>query len=353
MVADPTSPIVAADTQRDDLSLIESPHECLALVTAIADGARHRLAKLAAVVGGGPSASSIERVVTALDAFRQAGMALAFDADAVSAHPFIALESGALERSAPGWRVHLMGSTSSTNTDLSNAVRREAAFATPRLVTTEFQIAGRGRLGRRWSAVPGASLTASFALPIERPLAQIDGVTLVCGLALREVVAAHRVTAELKWPNDLVCRGRKLGGILVEAHATDTGTALVVGIGLNVGKRESIAFDGNNLPSTDLAQCDGHELDRNRIVGEIAAALLTRLALFAREGFVPFVEEWNRADALRDRHVALHAATGDRSAGPRLGIARGVDARGALLVDVDGALTRVISGDVSVRAIDR
>jgi BirA family biotin operon repressor/biotin-[acetyl-CoA-carboxylase] ligase len=280
-------------------------------------------------------------------------MALTFDADAVRAHPFTVLDRDALERSAPGWLVHLVGSASSTNSDLSNAVRRETAFSRPRLLATEFQFAGRGRLGRRWSAVPGASLTASFALPLERRLSEIDGVTLVCGLAVRDVVAAHRVAAGLKWPNDLVSSGRKLGGILVEAHATDAGTALVIGIGLNVGSRESIALDGSNLPPTDLAQCNGHDLDRNRIVGEIAAALRARLAVFARHGFEPFVDEWNRADSLRNRHVALHASSGDRATDPRLGIARGVDVRGALLVDLDGVRTRVISGDVSVRAADR
>jgi BirA family biotin operon repressor/biotin-[acetyl-CoA-carboxylase] ligase len=89
------------------------------------------------------------------------------------------------------------------------------------VVVTDHQTAGRGRLGRRWEAPPGSALLASFVEP-RRSLA-----------SLRAGVAAARACGEqvrLKWPNDLLLEGRKLGGILVETH----GDSCVVGIGINL-----------------------------------------------------------------------------------------------------------------------
>ena len=359
MVAQPSSPIVAADAPCGPSPIVECPDQCLALLQALADGRQHRFDALASLFAdpndrGDPT--SIARVTDAIEAFRSSGMRLVHDHESVRAHPFTPLANAALEKSAAGWDVRLVGSTASTNTDLSRTVRGATGFVGPRLVATEFQSAGRGRLGRRWSSTPGASLTASFALRVERSLARIDGATLVCGLAVRDVIAASGVPASLKWPNDILVDDCKLGGILVEAHDAGSATILVVGVGLNVGAREPIEVDQAALPDTDLERCGGRMLDRNQLIGQVGGALRARLAVFATSGFAPFIDEWNGVDALRDRAVllqpALHAAS-DSPPRSRSGVARGVDLGGALCVDVDGVRTRVVSGDISVRPAGR
>ncbi len=123
---------------------------------------------------------------------------------------------------------------------------------------------------------------------------------------------------------------------------------LVVGVGLNVGAVAGTPEHG--LPATDLAHAGARSLDRNALVVDVAAALERRLARFARDGFAPFVDEWNAADAFHDAAVTLQGIGGARDA-DRSGIARGVDGGGALLLDDAGVRRRFISGEVSLRPV--
>jgi BirA family biotin operon repressor/biotin-[acetyl-CoA-carboxylase] ligase len=173
----------------------------------------------------------------------------------------------------------------------------------------------------------------------------------MCGLAVCEVLARHGIGAGLKWPNDLLVDGRKLGGILVEVHPKrDDETIVVIGIGINVrrdGARDAFLGErADALAATDLKSAGAREpLDRNELVAELADALVGRLARFATHGFAPFQEEWNALDAYRDRVVAL-ASHGDASAH---GVARGVDAQGRLCLDTDAGPRRVVAGEFSLR----
>jgi BirA family biotin operon repressor/biotin-[acetyl-CoA-carboxylase] ligase len=328
------------------------PRECLSLVGLLADGEHHSLSALAMRVFDRVDAGDIERIVDALVTFQELGMPLVCDGNGARARRFIPLQEQRLRQALPHWQVRVSGSTDSTNTELLGDVRAAATPTCPIVLASEIQRAGRGRLGRHWTSAPGASLTASFALRVQRRLSALDGVTLVCGLAVRDAVTAHGVDATLKWPNDVLCDGHKLGGVLVEAHAIDSASvAIVVGVGINVAPRAHVDVAMSALPPTDLASCGGHALDRNRITSEIAIALKDRLELFARAGFAAFVDEWNTVDAFHDREVLLGSTTA-RPDEARRGIARGVDDSGALLLEIDGACTRIVSGDVSLRAAE-
>jgi BirA family biotin operon repressor/biotin-[acetyl-CoA-carboxylase] ligase len=328
-------------------------------MSMLADGNRHALIELAGRVLGACNTQGTERIREAVDGLRALGMSLAMSADHVEARPFAPLDRPLLERyltelaltGSTCWRVRVVGSSPSTNSDLLRVVRTASTFVDPALLITEVQRAGRGRLGRRWTSAPGAALSASFALRVERRLSDLDGVTLVCGLAVHDVAANHGVRAELKWPNDVLVDGRKLGGILVEAHAIGDATVLVIGVGINVLRTEAIdqeVLPAHALQVSDLASCGGHELDRNQLAAEVASSLESRLATFSRAGFAAFTNEWNAVDAFRNRAVVLRSVESE----PRSGIARGVDDRGALLLEVDGVRTRVISGDVSMRPVE-
>ena len=252
-----------------------------------------------------------------------------------------------VDNAADAWQVRVVETTGSTNTDLLAAIRTDG-FVAPRLLAAERQTAGRGRLGRIWNSAGHASLTASFALRIERPMSALDGVTLICGLAVGDAIARHGVDARLKWPNDLLFEGRKLAGILVEASPVTEGTVLVVGVGINV-ENAAAPSEGEGrsggLPATDLRTAGGGAADRNRLAADLGLALQARLSAFAAGGFGSCVAEWNRRDAFRDRAVSLRAGADERVTG----IERGVDASGALLIATAHGLRRIISGDLSLR----
>ncbi len=242
------------------------------------------------------------------------------------------------------WRVDVVAATGSTNADLVAVIRRDGALPSARILAAERQDAGRGRLGRPWDATPGRSLTVSFAVPVPRAMNALAGVTLVCGLAVRDALATVGVDAGLKWPNDVVVAGCKLAGILVEAQPLATGTALVVGVGVNV-LPVAPGTDPQGLGRVSLSGAGATRLDRDALVAAIADALAGRLDRFAVAGFAPFVADWNAADAFADRPVTIAAG----AAAPLHGVARGVDDDGALRLDVDGVVTRIVGGDVSLR----
>lgn len=321
------------------------------LFRTLSDGRRHAWSDLAEAALGTASEEARSMIVEGLDALYAQGLPLCIEAGYARAAPFLRLDASALARDLAGgpqrWQVDVVFETGSTNGDLLRDVRSRARFAGPRVLASELQHAGRGRLGRTWASIPGASVTASFALKIGRPLAELDGVTLACGLAIHRVVTAYGVSARLKWPNDVLIDGRKLAGILVEAHAIGDATVLIVGIGLNVtGAAVDAACEGPAIATASLRPPGSTPLDRNRLVGRLAISLAEYMTTFERHGFTAFVAQWNAEDAFRDRHVTL----GHGSAASIEGIERGVDERGGLLVDVAGERRRIVAGDLSLRA---
>ena len=247
----------------------------------------------------------------------------------------------------------------------SAAFGRRAADLQPSLLVAEQQSAGRGRQGRSWQSVAGASLTFSLGVPLA--LTDWSGLSLAVGVALCEAldpIASSSSTATtttttgprlgLKWPNDLwlidananadgsAGVGRKLGGVLIETVAAATQRLGVIGIGLNV-----LAFDASaaDLSSGFGAVC---ELDpaatAPAVLARVALPLVRALQQFEREGFAAFAERFAARDLLFGR-----AVTTTRADLPH-GIARGVSAQGALRVETPaGDIVDVVSGEVSVR----
>ncbi|MEO8938853.1 MAG: biotin--[acetyl-CoA-carboxylase] ligase [Burkholderiaceae bacterium] len=320
------------------------------LFRILADGESHRSADLARILGEPPE--RLIRHVATLAAF---GIAIDTERDAIRTTPYVLLDASSIarllhaaKRSPAGrpWQARVVFATDSTNDDVLAEVRADPHFQGPSLRVTEVQRKGRGRLGRAWISAPGASLTASFALWIARPLAGLDGVTLACGLAVHEVLTAWGAAARLKWPNDILVEGRKLAGILVEATTARGGTLLVIGVGINLAGMDGSRGAGC-LPAgvARLRAAGAPPIDRNALVAGLALSLEAQMAPFAAAGFGVFADRWNAVDAFRDLPVTLTSSWDPDVAG----IARGVDDRGALLLDVGGERRRIIAGDVSLR----
>jgi len=261
----------------------------------------------------------------------------------------------------PGLSIEIAERLESTNTELTERLRRIARLPsdrrddelTPALLVATHQTAGRGRLGRHWHAVPGASLTFSLALPIAR--ADWSGLSLAVGLALVEALDPHGRHLGLKWPNDLVLcdagdepearmrLGRKLGGILIESVAVGARRVAVIGIGLNIGPLGVIEADYGSASLGELIPGATPQSALARITAPLVQALLE----FDRDGFAGRVDAYARRDVLRGQLVTTSDA-----ALPE-GVAAGVDSDGALKVTAGGHTHRVVSGEVSVRIATR
>lgn len=272
--------------------------------------------------------------------YRMPGTAGALDADRIRA----ALTPAAMTRVR---HVETVWAVGSTNTILMG--RPAGVVGLADVLLAEFQTAGRGRRGRTWLAPPGGAICLSMSWVFSEVPRDLGALGLVIGVcALRALKGLGLGKVGLKWPNDLLIQGRKLGGILIELRAESTGPAcVVIGIGLNVTLGTSLLdrISGSGLAPVDLASAGLREVPRNAVAAALVSEFVSGLIAFEREGLLPFVEEWVQADALRGQPVTVNAADGAAK-----GIARGIDLDGALLVETPSGLLRFISGDVSVRA---
>ncbi len=219
--------------------------------------------------------------------------------------------------------------------------------AAPFVIFARRQTRGRGRLGRAWHSEANGNLYASFAFRPRLTPARLATFTLWMGANLCELVANFcQVAPGLKWPNDLLFDGRKVGGMLTEARVdADQVRDLVFGLGLNVNSPAS-AFPGDlGRRATSLAARTGAELDFNRF----AAALVGRVRL-AYAHFLDgdhldrFADLWNRYDVLRGKPVAVLQGT-HRIAGT----AAGIDDAGSLIIRDDrGRAHRFTAGEVTL-----
>jgi BirA family biotin operon repressor/biotin-[acetyl-CoA-carboxylase] ligase len=317
-----------------------------ALLRRLSDGQLHSGEALAAATG-----VTRARVSQILRASESAGFTLervrGVGYRLVDPVPFLDREAivAALGKAASRLKIEVADTVDSTSTELLRRAARQDVDH--QVLVAEWQTGGRGRRGRNWTAVAGGSLTFSLGWRFEQGAGFLAGLSLAVGVALgRALDAAGFEDIQLKWPNDLVYRHCKIGGILIEISGDALGPALaVIGVGLNVRlparARRDIA-----QPVTDLAAIDRERaLDRNRLLAFILAELYAVLERYAREGFAAFVAEWQRRHALQKKPVRVLLPDGTVAAGEVVG----VDASGALVLDQRGRRIRFVSGEVSLR----
>ena len=236
----------------------------------------------------------------------------------------------------------------STNEYLLKKIRAKEAVQSGHTVIAECQTSGRGRRGRVWQSPFGSHVYMSQYRSLEDGLAAAAGLSLVVGLAVKK--ACEKFVTEpisLKWPNDVLCNGRKLAGILIEAEGQSDGAChLIIGIGINVDMPSSAA-NQIDQPWTDLNSLAGKALDRNAFVVELIEQLDAMYSEFKLNHLVNFVDDWNRANAFAGKLVDLISSSNTRS-----GKCVGIDGTGALLLeDVStGNTQKIYGGEVSLRA---
>lgn len=201
------------------------------------------------------------------------------------------------------------------------------------LLTADEQTAGRGRRGKRWYSPPGAGITFSLALRMAKPVA---GLSLVAGVAAARALRDLGISrVALKWPNDLVIDGAKLGGILVETRSK----LAVIGIGINC-RRDAALEAKLRRPLASLDQFI--EVDRDRVIQKLGASLLEAVATFESQGLEPLRIEWERMHAHAGERLRVRLANGRVVTG----LARGLDRDGGLQLETRAGLRAVQSGRV-------
>jgi len=210
-------------------------------------------------------------------------------------------------------------------------------------VLAEGQSAGRGRRGQSWVSPFARNIYLSLGWRFESGVEELGRLPLVLALSACDALQETGLDGHaVKWPNDLRMDGRKLGGCLVEAQGDVGGPCLAaLGVGINVHMPAGAAID---QPWTDV----GRHLpgvSRNCLAGSLLNALVTNLGRFAREGFAPFRPHWARRDELAGCEVELRAPSGVVR-----GVARGIGARGGLLLQSGEIVQEYMTGEAhSVR----
>jgi BirA family biotin operon repressor/biotin-[acetyl-CoA-carboxylase] ligase len=239
--------------------------------------------------------------------------------------------------------IELFDSLPSTNAHL---MARIVAQQGGGVCLAEHQSAGRGRRGRVWHSPFGRNLYMSVAQAYEAGPAALAGLSLAIGAALAQLLTALGIAGVgLKWPNDLLCGGSKLGGILIELQGDTQGPCwAVAGIGLNVNMNVD---DGPSIdqPWTSLLRLGGRSWDRTALAAQVVSTVRQVMAEFPGQGLAPWLDAYTHFDLLAGCPVQVDWAGEHIS-----GVARGVDASGALLVDCDGERRALWGGEVTVRA---
>ena len=318
---------------------------------ALANGEFHSGEQLAETLGVSRSAvwkavESLRELGATLHAVRNRGYRLRSGSDALDANRITSLV-------APAVRAHVQRVETAWTVDSTNSVllaRQNPPFGTCDVLLAEYQTDGRGRRGRTWVAPPGGSICLSLCWSFREVPQDLGALGLVIGVcALRALRESGLEDVRLKWPNDIVVDGKKLGGILIELRAESAGPAsVVIGIGLNValGARVLEAVAETGVSATDIVTAGLTQPSRNALAAVLITQMVRGLLGFEKEGLQPFAEEWRAADALRGRQIDVHTMEGISR-----GLARGIDLHGALVVETPQGVRRFISGDVTVRAV--
>lgn len=253
-------------------------------------------------------------------------------------------------------RLTIVDVTGSTNDDLLEAGKQGAPHGTG--LAARAQIAGRGRRGHKWDSTVGNLLLSLVLRPCVNP-AKFSGLAAVSGLAVLEALEKQGLANEirLKWPNDLVARGRKLGGILVEAARDNEGKPFAVcGIGVNVNYVPSEVPDGG-LPAIGLSDLNENVPAVDVLLKEVYHAVVDSVDAWA-EQLNALTEDAGPLAPIHNDYVAQLNWIGERviarsPAGDELarGVFKTVDDFGRACIETEGGLRSFHFEEASLRPL--
>lgn len=243
-----------------------------------------------------------------------------------------------------GRELHCYDSVVSTNTVAAELAGAGSAEGT--VVIADTQTGGRGRRGRAWRSPPGKNLYMSVLL---RPdLSPRDASVLTLATAVAACAALRRATplpVSIKWPNDLMVKGKKLGGILTEIRADmDRIFHAVVGIGININLTADDLPEDIKLTATSVLIETGTWRQRTPVAAEVLKELDRLYALLAAGERAAIIAAWRQLSDTLGRTV--RAVLSDEAV---TGIAEDIDDEGTLVIrEESGAVRRISAGDITI-----
>ncbi|EJM74717.1 bifunctional biotin--[acetyl-CoA-carboxylase] ligase/biotin operon repressor BirA [Pseudomonas sp. GM55] len=242
------------------------------------------------------------------------------------------------------WPVQVYDSIDSTNAEALRAIER--GQAAPFLVLAERQTAGRGRRGRKWVSPFAENVYYSLVLRIDGGMRQLEGLSLVVGLAVLQTLRELGIAAAgLKWPNDVLVGQKKIAGILLELVGDPADVChVVLGVGINVNMQSADEVDQQ---WTSMRLESGKLFDRNQLAARLGEMLQRYLERHQAGGFLAIQSEWEQNHLWQGRSVSLIAGVNQID-----GEVLGIDGQGALRLKVDGVEKVFSGGELSLRLRD-
>jgi len=240
--------------------------------------------------------------------------------------------------------IHYYETVGSTNDEVKMLAEQGAPEGT--VVIAGQQSSGKGRRGRAWSSPAGQNIYMSFLLRPQFEPSSASMLTLVAALAVREALEKQGLSPSIKWPNDIILSGKKVCGILTEMSTQMSWiNYIVTGIGINVWQTD--------FPEDIRAVATSAVLEKKADYrrGQIAADVLMSFEKYFRQfektcDLSLLKAEYDRHLANKDKEIRMTDMKGTRQ-----GIARGIDAQGCLIAEIDGRTEHIMSGEVSVRGV--
>jgi len=232
--------------------------------------------------------------------------------------------------------------TDSTNVQARRLAEDGALEGT--VVIADRQSAGRGRLGRRWESPFGVNLYCSVILRPEIPVQKAPQLTFLSAVAVVETLnKVCNISAEVKWPNDILINGAKISGLLNEMSAeTEQIHFVILGIGINLNMTADQFPDELNYPATSTLVETGKTVDRLKFLRTFLQYLDRYYSEFLQEGFIPIRRRWENLCNIMNLRVEV-----DQGSGHLCGTVVGLDPEGGLKLQLEnGEIKSILSGDV-------
>ena len=234
--------------------------------------------------------------------------------------------------------IEVMEDIDSTNQYLKkNPINRKVCLA-------EKQLKGKGRLGRNWYSPFGQNIYMSYVYNFKKDASQLSGLSLVVSIAMIYAIREIGISIPimLKWPNDGILDDKKVMGNIIETQSESYGeSTVIIGMGINVNMLEC---DDNNISQswTSLRKVTGKYIDRNLLCVALIHNLNMCLDQFDKYGLGYFIVQWNEMDYLYNKLIKID----DNNT---IGIAKGINDNGNLILEIDGGELRYFSaGETSI-----
>jgi BirA family biotin operon repressor/biotin-[acetyl-CoA-carboxylase] ligase len=236
-----------------------------------------------------------------------------------------------------GKEIHYFKEIESTNTK-AREIAHSAEEGT--VVIAETQSGGKGRIGRKWLSPEGGIWLSIILKPKIQPL-HAARLTLLAGLAAAKTIQGMGIEAKIKWPNDVLVKGKKVCGILTEMEAElDRIDYCVVGIGINANVDTELFPEEIRDLSTSLERELGHAVNRNWFVSRLLEEFEKEYLKFRNGEFSSILEEWRKMLGTIGEYVKITT-----QAKTIYGEAVGVDDDGTLVIEThDGSLEKIVAG---------